>query len=165
MSIEATHPDISIKPPLLYLGALALGIILDLIIRTDLMGWGTQFALGMLLLCAGLALLIWAVGAMTRAGTNIAISQPVLALVTKGPYRYSRNPIYLALTMMYLAFCFLFDLLFGFVLLVPVILIMNKYVIDIEELFLGNRFGTDYIDYSVHTPRWLRKPDIHERQA
>lgn len=149
------HPDVPVLPPFIYLGFLGLALVLDFIFPVDVFAWGLQFFLGMLLLSAGIGLLTFCVMRFTRAGTAVPPTQPTTAIVTNGPYGYSRNPIYIAFIAVYLGLCFLFDLLWGFPLLVPLIYIVNTYVIQREEEYLSAKFGDAYNEYAAKVKRWI----------
>ena len=92
---DQDSPGVIAFPPLLYAGTLALGVLLDVLfpLLHPLPVWRARI-LGVLLLVASLALAGWGQRTMRRAGTNIRPDQPALALVTDGPFRFSRNPLY-----------------------------------------------------------------------
>jgi protein-S-isoprenylcysteine O-methyltransferase Ste14 len=148
------HPDVPILPPFIYLGFFFLALLLDFIIPIDVFAWGLQFFLGMMLLSAGIGVMTFCVMRFTRAGTNVPPTMPTNALVTDSIYAHTRNPMYLSFLAMYLGLCFLFDLLWGFPLVVPLIYIVNTYVIDREEAYLTKKFPA-YSEYRTKVPRWF----------
>lgn len=149
------HPDVPILPPFIYLGFLLAAMLLDWGIPLDAFGWGFQFAMGILLICAGAGILTYCVMGFTRAGTNVPPNKPATALVTEGPYNFSRNPIYISMVLIYLGLCFLFDLVWGFPLLIPLIYVINTYVIEREEGYLEKKFGEQYLAYKEKVKRWF----------
>lgn len=109
---------------------------------------------GAILVLAVILGLVCVVG-FTRAGTNVPVHQPTTAIVTTGPYRYSRNPIYVALTLLYLGIILMDTNLWGIPALLPVLYLMTTGVILREEAYLEKKFGQEYLDYKDRTGRWL----------
>ncbi len=89
------YADVAVKPPLLFLAALALGYVLT---RGPGLASpnGLGLTVGLIFVAVGFALAIRAMQMFRRAGTHVAPGQPAAALVTAGPYRFTRNPIYIA---------------------------------------------------------------------
>jgi protein-S-isoprenylcysteine O-methyltransferase Ste14 len=81
--------------------------------------------------------------------------QPTLAIVTDGPFRYSRNPLYLATTGLYLAIALLVDTVWPLVLLVPMLVVLDWGVVRREERYLEAIFGETYRVYRTQVRRWL----------
>jgi protein-S-isoprenylcysteine O-methyltransferase Ste14 len=90
-----------------------------------------------------------------RAGTNIPVNRPTIALVTDGLYRFSRNPIYVALTTSYLGIAIAADSLWTAALVVPVLVVMRVGVIAREEAYLARKFPDAYPAYKARVRRWL----------
>ncbi|GJL84278.1 MAG: hypothetical protein DHS20C02_00530 [Micavibrio sp.] len=154
-SAQNDHPSVIMRPPLLYGLFLLAAIIIELVIGIDLIGWGTQFAIGMLLMSLGFGIGAASIMRFAGEGTNVQTNRPATALVTDGTYRFSRNPIYIALTCLYVGLCFLLDLLWGFIFLAPLLYTMNRHVIEREEEYLEKKFGESYQAYKKSTRRWL----------
>ena len=81
--------------------------------------------------------------------------QPATALVLSGPYRFTRNPMYIGLTLMYLGLALIFHLTWGLVLLPVVVWLITLWVIVPEEKYLEQKFGMEYISYKSKVRRWL----------
>jgi len=81
--------------------------------------------------------------------------KPTTALVTEGPFRYSRNPIYLALTLLYVGVALLINALWILLLVVPAVLVLRYGVIAREEAYLTRKFGEAYRQYMAQVRRWL----------
>jgi protein-S-isoprenylcysteine O-methyltransferase Ste14 len=145
-------------PPLIYGSALGLGVILHLLFPLRLMPdrpRSVRRPLGIALIVAGLLPALWAALTMFRQGNNPEPSHPVASLVVDGPFRISRNPIYLSMTTSYLGAGFLFGT-FWHMLLLPVLLtIMRRGVVEREEAYLAQRFGEDYETYRASVRRWI----------
>jgi protein-S-isoprenylcysteine O-methyltransferase Ste14 len=81
--------------------------------------------------------------------------KPTTALVTEGPFRYSRNPIYVALTLLYVGVALLINALWILLLIVPAVLVLRYGVIAREEAYLARKFGDAYRQYMAQVRRWL----------
>jgi protein-S-isoprenylcysteine O-methyltransferase Ste14 len=92
---------------------------------------------------------------MLRAGVNPEPHQPTAALVTPGPFRYTRNPIYLTFTLFFAGFALLTRNLWLLPLLLAVLVVMHYGVITREERYLARRFGDAYHAYCARVRRWL----------
>jgi len=103
------HPQVVAIPPVIYAGAFGLGLILEGLFRTDVPGSTLRFGLGGLLLLLGFGLMGAALRAFRAAGTHVEVYLPATALVVTGPYRFTRNPIYIGMTMAYLGVGLLTD--------------------------------------------------------
>src|SRR5262245_14902488 len=82
-------------------------------------------------------------------------NRPTTTVVRTGPYRYSRNPIYLSFSLLQLGIAFLVNSIWLLVTLIPAVLLMSLVVIPMEEAFLGARFPTEYLPYRGTVRRWL----------
>lgn len=149
------NPGVVAPPPLMYAGALAIGLIVHRffpvkclpVTAARLLGRGCMSISGMLALSALLE--------MRRAGTHVDPRQPATALVTQGPFRLTRNPIYLSLTLMYAGIALMVNSLWT-ILLLPGVLIMIRYgVINREERYLERTFGEQYLSYKAKVRRWV----------
>jgi protein-S-isoprenylcysteine O-methyltransferase Ste14 len=107
------------------------------------------------LLAAGIALAIWFLLAMQRAGTPVDPREASTALVETGPFRYTRNPAYAAFTLTYLGLSLLAGARWPLILLPAVLVIVDRGVIRREERYLVTRFGSDYSAYRRRVRRWL----------
>jgi protein-S-isoprenylcysteine O-methyltransferase Ste14 len=92
---------------------------------------------------------------MQRANTNIDPYKPVTTVVTEGPFRYTRNPIYLALALLSAGIAFIANTFWVLLLLPFALLLINFGVIEREERYLENKFGKQYLDYKARVRRWV----------
>jgi protein-S-isoprenylcysteine O-methyltransferase Ste14 len=141
-------------PPLIYLGPLIAGLLLDRWAPIGGFPSGPARLVGALCL-AGFGIAVFALVAFRRAGTRPEPWKPTTALVTSGPYRFTRNPMYLGFTLFYLALALWFGGYWTLMLLPPVLLVMIHGVIRREEAYLSRLFGTGYDDYRQRVRRWL----------
>jgi protein-S-isoprenylcysteine O-methyltransferase Ste14 len=103
----------------------------------------------------GLALAIWAIVTMYRAGTRVEVHKPTTTIVADGPYRFTRNPIYLGVFLGQTGLAIGFDNLWLLAMLVPFYLVIRYGVIAREEAYLDRKFGAVYRDYKSRVRRWL----------
>jgi protein-S-isoprenylcysteine O-methyltransferase Ste14 len=149
-------PGVRIPPPLLYIAVLALGILLDVAYPVYFLPSAVAWTTGALFLAAGIALgPFWGIRTMQRANTTVRPDRPATTLLTEGPFRYSRNPLYLALTLMYAGIAIIANSPWALLLLVPVVLFMSLFVIRREEAHLQRVFAGEYESYRARVRRWL----------
>lgn len=145
-------------PPLIYGGSLAVGIVLHRLAPLRFMtgrARSTRTYLGSVLIVVGAIPAVWAAMTMFRHGNNPEPSHPVVSLVVDGPFRFSRNPIYLSMTAVYLGVGFLLGTFWHLLLLPVVLTVMRRGVVEREEAYLAHRFGADYRAYLSRVRRWL----------
>lgn len=141
-------------PPAIYLLGLLLGFLLQRWRPLPLLAPPLGAALACVFLLAGLVG-VPALLAFRRARTSPKPWRPTTALVTTGPYRFSRNPMYLGFTAIYLGVALWANALWP-VLLLPVVLITMQFgVIHREEAYLERLFGAEYRAYRQRVRRWL----------
>jgi protein-S-isoprenylcysteine O-methyltransferase Ste14 len=106
-------------------------------------------------LAAGFALAVWAIVMMLKAGTRVEPHKPTTAIVTGGPYRFTRNPIYIGVFLGQTGLAIGFDNLWMLAMLVPLGLVIRYGVVAREEAYLERKFGAVYRDYKSRVRRWL----------
>ena len=142
-------------PPLVFLGALSLGLFLQWLRPVQLLPLDVSRWLGMIPCIASAVINFWARGMMRRLGTSIRPTQPVTTLVTSGPFRFSRNPLYLSLTLLYVGITLEFGALWPWLTLVPMLAIVHWKIILREEAYLAAKFGAEYRAYKSRVRRWI----------
>jgi protein-S-isoprenylcysteine O-methyltransferase Ste14 len=156
---QADNPGVIARPPRIFLGFLIVGVILDrvwpAVAAAQPFGGGMRFIPALALLSLGVATLTSAMRRFRAAGTNVPTPMPTKVLVTGGLYAYSRNPIYLALSLIYLGLAIGADSVWSVILTVPVLLIVRYGVIAREERYLERKFGGAYLDYRERVHRWI----------
>jgi protein-S-isoprenylcysteine O-methyltransferase Ste14 len=110
---------------------------------------------GVLFMVVGVVIGASAVWAVKRAGSNVAPIRPTTALVTTGPYRWTRNPMYLSLGLFSTGLAVVLNLLWPLILLPFVVWVVRRWVIVREEAYLNRVFGREYRRYRERVPRWL----------
>lgn len=111
--------------------------------------------IGALIAALAGTLFIWSSRTLRAAGTPVAGNRPTTAIVKVGPYRFSRNPIYLAFSLFQTGIALGVADAWIFITLVPAVSVMSLVVIPREERYLEARFGTEYTSYKAGVRRWL----------
>lgn len=150
--------DVAIKPPFLFLGALVLGCLLSLVIPLG-PGLGRPNTLALMagfgFVLAGLGLAVASVRSFRAAGTSVVPGEPSTALVVTGPYAVTRNPIYVGFVLAYFGLAILLTSVWVLLLLIPVLIVLQRGVVEREEAYLERKFGDAYRRYQARVPRWL----------
>lgn len=155
METPNDHPNVVALPPFIYLALFMVGLVLEFFWRTHVLTPTVRLAIGPLLFVAGMLLGFRAYRSFQRADTNVEVYKPATALVTTGPYRYTRNPIYISLALAYVGAGLLADSLWVLGLLAPVLAIIHYGVILREEQYLRRKFGGTYERYQAAVRRWF----------
>ena len=142
-------------PPLIYLGGIVLGALLERWWRWEIpvAGWGRGMAA--MLVGAAIILVAFALREFKRAGTSPKPHKPTQAIVTSGPFRFTRNPIYVSFTLVQAAIALAAASGWILALLAPVLLVVRYGVIAREERYLERKFGDEYTKYRRTARRWL----------
>ena len=152
---HADHASVKIYPPVLWLIHILAVFLLNRFLPLPLafpkaMGW-----LGYLFVLAGLGFAFGAVIQFRKAKTTVDPHGSVRAIVTSGPYRFTRNPIYLGLVCLLIGFPLIFRTYWGLILSPVFIVLMNTLVIQHEEAYLEKKFGDEYTSFKSRVRRWL----------
>lgn len=150
-------PGVIAPPPLIYLTFLVAAAILEALVPVPIATSLplARYVTGGVLVIAGLSIIVAGAQRFRAAGTNIPPDLPTTALVVDGIYRWSRNPLYLAMALVYSGLGAAAGSLWTFVLLVPLLLVMNIGVISREEGYLEKKFGDTYRAYTSRVRRWV----------
>jgi protein-S-isoprenylcysteine O-methyltransferase Ste14 len=153
------HPGLMVPPPLFVLIAVALAFVLEWLVpvvflpavslQNPLTWAGAIIAIG------GVALTVRGAREFQRAGTNVNPFQPALKIVSSGPYRFTRNPMYLGMIVFMLGFSLLLSLEWGLILTPVLWFAFDRLIVAREEAYLSRKFGQPYSDLLTRTRRWL----------
>ena len=156
MDDTADTARVIIPPPLAWGLAIVAGLALKWLVPLPFLpadlptGW-----LGAIVFVLALALGVWAIVTMTRAGSNVPTNLPTTTIVESGPYRFTRNPIYLGMFLVLTGLAIAFDNLWLLVMLLPFALVIRYGVVAREEAYLERKFGDVYRGYRSRVRRWL----------
>lgn len=143
------------RPPIVYASSIAIGLLLHMVWPAQIVPHSLALPVGAVVMLAAIALFVSAVRTMNAAGTPVPGNQPTRAIVREGPYRFTRNPIYIAFSLLQLGLAFWVNSLTLLILLIPAIAIMALVVVPREERYLEARFPSDYPPYKASVRRWL----------
>jgi len=146
---------LKLPPPIIYVTALFLGLVLNYFFPTTLLPDVWRYSVGIALIVVNIAIAPLAIIRYKKLKTPFDVRKPARALVTDGPNRYSRNPGYLSLTLLYLGVGFILNNIWILGLVVPVVLIMDLWIIRSEERHLEVVFGEQYLRYKSAVRRWV----------
>jgi len=153
------HSQVIVFPPVIPLTGFFLGLSLEWLIplRSHLPRLLVVCArpVGAALFVVGIAGFVWMVGTMKRAGTPIHNSRTPSSLVERGPFRFSRNPMYLFGSISYAGLALLLLQPWPLLLLIGVVMVMHYGVVLREEKFLAGHFGDAYRTYRERVPRYF----------
>jgi protein-S-isoprenylcysteine O-methyltransferase Ste14 len=148
--------NVIIRPPIAWALAVLAGLVLQWIVAMPFMpasvpaGW-----IGGVVFVAALTLVAWAIITITRAGSNVPTNMPTTTIVETGPYRFTRNPIYLGMCLGLVGLAVAFNNLWLFGTLAPFALVIRYGVVAREEAYLERKFGDAYRHYRTRVRRWL----------
>lgn len=148
-------PGVIAPPPLIYLGGLAVGIVLHWLKPLPFVPENLALLLGVAFILISIALVVTAVRTFIKAKTNIDVRKPTTSIVSTGPYHYTRNPIYLSMALLTIGIGIWVNTIWILVALVPVLLVIQFGVIAREETYLTKKFGEEYLWYKANVRRWL----------
>lgn len=156
MNADDDSAHITFPPPFVYLGILLIGLAADRVIGQPLgLPPLTRGVLAIALIAPGAGLLLAASGLFKRAGTDVKPWKTATALVDSGVYRFTRNPMYLGMALLYAGLAFAFESVGAWLFLPVVIIVIQTQVIAREERYLEAKFGEAYRDYKLRVRRWL----------
>jgi len=156
---ESNGPEVAnlgiVRPPFVYLASIAAGLAVHLAWPLRLVPLGLGAPLGAAATSVAIVLFLVSVRSFRVAGTPVPGNRPTTTVVRTGPYRYSRNPIYLSFSLLQLGIAFWVNSIWLLVTLIPAVLLMSLVVIPREEAFLEARFPSEYLPYKASVRRWL----------
>jgi len=147
--------NVIIFPPLLFGGTLIAGLLSHCAWPLPLSHWPlSRWIGGGFAIISGL-LAKWGESTLRRAGTHVRPDRPTTALVQDGPFRFTRNPLYLSLTLLYLGVSLMFNARMPLLLLPPLLLVAHFGIVRREERYLESKFGEQYRKYRKRVRRWV----------
>jgi protein-S-isoprenylcysteine O-methyltransferase Ste14 len=156
MGDMADTAHVIIRPPLAWGLAIIAGLALNWLVPLSFLPADVPAGLlGAMVFVLALALATWAIVTITRTGSNVPTNLPTIAIVESGPYRFTRNPIYLGMFLGLIGVAIAFDNLWVLMMLLPFALVIRYGVVAREEAYLERKFGDVYRGYRSGVRRWL----------
>lgn len=149
------NPGVLVHPPFFFLGALIIGTGLGRISPAPIFSLTYPRFIGGIVACLGLALIMVGRRCLIAHATNVNPTLPTKTIVCSGPYRFTRNPLYLGLTIIYFGLTLVLNTWWPLLFLFPVLLIMHFGVVRREERYLERKFGDSYRDYCARVRRYF----------
>jgi protein-S-isoprenylcysteine O-methyltransferase Ste14 len=137
------------------LGALILVLVMHHLWPLSIGGKPFTPGLGSVFCILGIASAVWGRITLVRAGTNVSPLKPTTAIVTGGPYRFTRNPLYVGIISFFVGLSLVIGTWWGLVVLVPAVLVLHNGVVLREEAYLERKFGLPYLEYKRSVRRYL----------
>ena len=149
------RPNVIAFPPLVFGLGLGIGFLLHWLWPVPIGSPQPPRWIGGALAVSSAVLALWGSQTMRRAGTNIKPTEPTTAIVQTGPFRFSRNPLYVSLTILYVGVSWMFNALIPLLLLPPLLIFVHFGIVRREERYLEAKFGSEYTDYCKRVRRWI----------
>jgi protein-S-isoprenylcysteine O-methyltransferase Ste14 len=157
VDIEKDNPGVIAFPPLIWL----IGAVISTLVRFFVIylpitaNYRVSLVCGIALMIVAPALALSALFTMLGAGTNVDPAKPALTIVRGGPFRFTRNPMYLALCLLQIALGFFLNDWITMLFVIPLFLILHFGVVLREERYLTAKFGEPYLQLKAEVRRWL----------
>jgi protein-S-isoprenylcysteine O-methyltransferase Ste14 len=149
------NPSGAVHPNLFFLGWIVATVGLEWLVRTEalLPGWAPVAA--KVLILPGSVLFVWSVISCRRHDATLEHTRETTSLVTTGPFRITRNPIYLAMLLMLAGFGLHAGSVWALALTLPLAVVIHRKTVIPEERYLERKFGRDYLEYRSSVRRWV----------
>jgi protein-S-isoprenylcysteine O-methyltransferase Ste14 len=151
------HAGVHFPPPILYVAGIVAGMLLDRWRPLRIAdGWILgRVAITVISFAVFAALFVGAFSLFLRARTAIIPNRPASVLVTDGPYRFTRNPMYVSMVALYVGVTMVLNSWWPLMLLPIVVLAVDRMVIAREERYLADAFPSEYDAYRARVRRWI----------
>ena len=155
---NSTLPDkagVIAFPPLLFISTLVVGLILSHFIPSFALPKSIAGSLGAVLSITGILIIRAAATNFVKRKTTVNPGGVTTTIVSDGVFKYTRNPMYLSLTFIYIGVSTMMNAWVGLLLLIPLLFIVQKGIIEREERYLERKFGEEYLNYKARVRRWI----------
>lgn len=142
-------------PPLIYLAGLAIGFLLEWLWPTVPLSDFLGALIGYALIALSLVLFAACLWEFYRARTPVDHGHATRTIIESGPFRFSRNPIYVSMTLLVIGIALVAGSLWVLLMAAPSAYVVHRFVILKEEAYLEARFGQQYLDYKARVRRWV----------
>ena len=156
MNETIDRSNVVIHPPVAWALAFVAGLGVDWFYPLQFVPMAVPRAwVGGGVFAVGFAIAVWAIVTIRKAGTRVETNKPTTMIVANGPYRFTRNPIYIGMFLGQIGLAIGFDNLWVLATLVPFYLVIRYGVIAREEAYLERKFGAVYLGYKSRVRRFL----------
>jgi protein-S-isoprenylcysteine O-methyltransferase Ste14 len=155
MEDEKDSPGVIAMPPVIVGAFLIAGLVLEYLFSWPQLAQSAQYIAGGVLIAASGLLMPGILLRFRRAGTHLDVRKSTSAIITDGPYRVSRNPIYVSLMLLYFGIGLMVDGVWIIILAAPLAMVIHHGVILREERYLEKKFGEEYLTYKRAVRRWI----------
>jgi len=154
-NLSSDTPNVRVIPPLVYLVGVIIGLLATALMPTKIAPNAVAWLIGGVVILCGVVLAGSALLRFKSVGTTVRPDRAATSLMIEGPYKMTRNPMYLGLAIVYLGITIADQSLWALVLFPIVLTIIQRKAIEPEEAFLERRFGANYVSYKASVRRWL----------
>jgi protein-S-isoprenylcysteine O-methyltransferase Ste14 len=149
------HPQLVANPFLIYIGIAAISALLQFLLPLPFISSGMARITGLVVVIVSFLFGLPALINMLRVKTSPNPNRPATSLILSGPYGFSRNPMYIGLTLLYAGLVTFLQLPWGLLFLPLVVWLVTAWVIRPEEKYLEGKFGNEYLEYKRSVRRWI----------
>jgi len=154
-SVTIDHANVRVPPPVIYLTFLVSGVVMDSPWIGGQLSAPLDMAAGAVVLVVAIILSLYSVPRHRKEGSNVEPWKPTTKIFSDGIYGRSRNPIYLAMALLFAGIALVAGSTMALAYLIPCLLVIRFYVIAREESYLEQKFGAEYLDYKARVRRWI----------
>ena len=152
---KVDHAGVVAPPPIIYLCSILLGLGFGTLWPVEVLPQALEFPLGVFIILTAVLIFAFSGQKFLKADTPLPPNKPTVLIVRTGPYRYSRNPIYLSMTLLQIGIGIWVDNVWILGMLIPTLCLMYYGVIAREEKYLEKKFGEEYLKYQRSVRRWI----------
>jgi len=149
------HANVHFPPPLIHLVSIMVAVGIAAFFPLALPASGLSVGLGSWLLILSLLIAGSAFRQFASNDNPVPPNQPIMSLMEEGVFRFTRNPLYLALALLHSGIGLISGSAWVLITLLPALLVVRYYAIAREEAYLARRFGQEYLDYQARVRRWF----------
>lgn len=149
------NPGVIARPPLIYLCSILIGLAVHLLWPLEVLPAALEATLGGPLILVAVVFFVLSLRQFRTAGTAVQTGRPTTVIIKTGPYRLSRNPIYLSFTVLQLGIAIWVNSVWLLGTLLVALVVISYGVIAREERYLGGKFGEEYLQYKASVRRWV----------
>ncbi len=153
--INTDAPEVITFPSVIFATFLIIGLVTDRALIHTLEFYGHPHPIGWSFIILGILLFCWSCIHFIKAKTFIDIRKSTTKLITQGPYKFSRNPMYLSNALLYLGVAIVFGQTVTLGCIIPCLIVLHYYTIVKEEQYLESKFGKIYLSYRQRVRRWV----------